>query len=293
MQELQPDLLFVPFTAPFYWQPNVPMVVILHDLQHLVHPEFFSAEQRLNREGHVTDACLRAERVVCVSEHVRQMLVAHVPSVTRRALTIHHAMLHEFDVPTEPSDVLERLGLASTEYLLYPANFWPHKNHGRLFEALRLLPTEARPKLVCTGAPGQSMQTVQALAKQLLGPDAVVFPGYVAPRDFLALLDTCTALIYPSLYEGFGMPVLEAMARAKPVLCSNVTSLPEVAGDAATYFNAMDSADIARAITDLRWHPEAIAARVEIGRERAQRFGDPTDMAQKYIAVVEEVFAAR
>src|SRR5439155_6539698 len=107
---------------------------------------------------------------------------------------------------------------------------------------------DAALKLVCSGAPNAAMRSLQARADAILGPGTVVFPGYLSPEELQALLDQSAALIYPSLYEGFGMPVLEAMARGKPVLCSKVTSLPEVALDAATYFDPTDRNDIARGI---------------------------------------------
>jgi glycosyltransferase involved in cell wall biosynthesis len=181
--------------------------------------------------------------------------------------------------------------------LLYPANFWPHKNHRLLFEALRQY-RQQRPdsdlKLVCTGAPNKAMHELQRSAEDELQTGTVVFPGYLSTGQLQGLLDSCAALIYPSLYEGFGLPLLEAMVRGKPVLCSNVASLPEIAGQAAEYFDPTDPTDIARAIASVM-HDDAelVEARLECGRARARTFGNASDMARKYYALLTEVLATR
>jgi len=292
-EELQPDLLLCPFTVPYFWRPGVPCVSIVYDLQHLAYPGFFSPEQRLNRQRHIEEACARSERVVCISEYVRTTLLASVDVSAERVVTIPLAALHELD--RSDTSIVDRLGLAGCDFVLYPANFWPHKNHLALFEALRIhrqAHPDSRLKLVCTGAPNQLMTTLETSARSLLPPDTVVFAGYVAVDALDALLDACTAVIFPSLYEGFGMPVLEAMARGKPVLCSNVTSLPEVAGDAAVYFDPTEPLQIAAAIDALD-DATRIAELSRRGRQRAQTMGSGQDMAARYLALVQQVLADR
>jgi glycosyltransferase involved in cell wall biosynthesis len=263
--DLRPDLLFAPFTVPYFWRPGIPCVSIVYDLQHLTYPEFFSPEQQLNRQRHVADACARSARVVCISDYVRHTLLAH-----------------------------DRLALRGKDFLLYPANFWPHKNHRALFEALqvyRQAHADIDVSLVCTGAPNALMQSLKTLAESLLPSGSVVFAGYLASEELAALFEACQALIFPSLYEGFGMPVLEAMARGKPVLCSNVTSLPEVAGDAAIYFDPTDPRLIAEAINVLG-NRETIVELVGRGRKRAETFGDGHRMAMDYLSVFRAVLSA-
>jgi glycosyltransferase involved in cell wall biosynthesis len=289
VDQLRADLLFCPFTVPIFARQGIPTAVIVHDLQHVAYPTFFTHEQRLARERHVQDACARANRIVCVSDHVRQTLLAHVRVDSERVVTIRHGLLRQLlpecpdaeDVPEQP-------------YLLYPANFWPHKNHARLFEALRRFRAQ-RPsvdlRLVCTGAPNAFQARLRRMAADMLGPDVVLFPGYVAVDAIDALLRGCAAVIYPSLYEGFGMPVLEAMSAGRPVLCSTATSLPEVAGDAALYFNACEPNDILRTLTSLFDHPAYVAQRVAYGRARAARFGDARSMACAYQRLFDEIIA--
>jgi glycosyltransferase involved in cell wall biosynthesis len=136
------------------------------------------------------------------------------------------------------------------------------------------------------------MHTLSSAAESLLPPGTVVFAGYVRPQEYVALLQATQAVIFPSLYEGFGMPILEAMASGKPVLCSTVTSLPEVAGEAATYFDPTDPHRIASAIDALHREPEQIADTVTLGRKRASAFGRGRDMAERYLALFEQVLSA-
>jgi glycosyltransferase involved in cell wall biosynthesis len=289
--DLRPDLLFCPFTVPYFWRPGVACVSIVYDLQHITYPEFFTPEQRLNRQRHIQDACARADRVVCISEYVRTTLLGSVDVYAERVITIPLGLLQEFSGAR--NGVVERLGLSEGDFLLYPANFWPHKNHTRLFEALRIhcqTHPDSKLKLVCTGAPNPLMRTLEVAAESIL-PSGVVFAGYVSEGELATLFEACAAVIYPSLYEGFGMPVLEAMARGKPVLCSSVTSLPEVAGDAAIYFDPTDPGQIASAI-DALGDTARIADLVRRGRQRAAAIGTGRDMAARYLALMYQVMAA-
>jgi glycosyltransferase involved in cell wall biosynthesis len=296
IDSLGTQVLLCPFTASPFWQPNVPLVVIVHDLQHVAYPDFFRGEQQLNRERHLRDAAKRAARVVCVSDFVRRAFQAYTAIEHERVVTIHHGLMHEFHTLSDSTSLFDNVRLRPGGYLLYPANFWPHKNHRVLFDALgryRALRPDSDLKLVCTGAPNEVMRALEADANSRLGTNTALFPGHVNAAHFQALLDNCTALVYPSLYEGFGMPALEAMARGKPLLCSRAASLPEVAGQAAHYFDPTDAADIARAIAWLSDDPTAVAANVECGRTRARGFGDAADMARKYRDLLGEIVAAQ
>lgn len=292
-EDLRPDLLLCPFTVPYFWRPGVPCVSIVYDLQHLAYPEFFTPEQRLNRQCQIQDACARSDRVVCISDYVRGTLLASVGVRPERVVTIPLGLLMASS--KAELGVLDRLALTAGDFLLYPANFWEHKNHSRLFEALQIYyqsHPNSRLKLVCTGAPNARMLSLDLEAQARLPSGAVVFAGYVSPAELEALFEACCALIFPSLYEGFGMPILEAMAHSKPVLCSNVTSLPEVAGDAATYFDPTDVGQIASALEALH-DAGRLGAQVSRGLQRAAAFGTSREMAEHYLVVLQQVMTAR
>lgn len=294
LHKLNADLVVCPFTAITYWYPRIPLVAIVHDLQHLAYPQFFSVEQRLNRDAQIRLTRQRATRVVCVSEFVRQTLVAYLPSLSTTTTVIPNGRLHQWCGPGGLEPPLP--GIEPGAYLLYPANFWPHKNHRVLFEAFRRFRQSTTPtsslKLVCTGAPNARMADLRSLADTQLEPGTVLFPGHVDEDAFRALLDNCAALVYPSVYEGFGMPVLEAMSAGKPVLCSRIGSLEEVAGAAAYYFDPTDPEDIAQSIRSLTDDPDGALARVALGRDRARAFGTAADMARSYMTLFEDVLDA-
>jgi glycosyltransferase involved in cell wall biosynthesis len=175
-----------------------------------------------------------------------------------------------------PSDgrVLRRFGLTPGSYWFFPGHTWRHKNHVTALRAVaRLRDVHGlRLPLVCTGGTREAhLQIVEEIGRLRLD-NLVRWLGYV-PREMLpALYRHATALVFPSLFEGFGMPVLEAMASDCPVICSNTTSLPEIAGTAAVLVDPLDDVRIAEALRDVAADREHRHALVEAGRSRAAAF---------------------
>ncbi len=182
------------------------------------------------------------------------------------------------------------------QYLLYPANFWKHKNHEMLLTAFGMARAQGLPeyvKLVCTGAPGERRDWLMRATAGLGLDSCVVFPGYLPDLELSALLANARGVIFPSLYEGFGLPVVEAMAAGIPVACSNATSLPEVAGDAAIVFNPKMPTEISAAILSLTLDESLRERCIAAGRVRASEFLDSRRMAQEYWRVFQVAFTAR
>jgi glycosyltransferase involved in cell wall biosynthesis len=187
------------------------------------------------------------------------------------------------------NDLLKRYGLRQGEYLHYPANFWQHKNHAMLltaFNVYRKTNPGSSLKLLCTGAPGRGADEFCEAARRMGLADSVVYPGYVTSEEYDFLLGAAAAMIFPSLYEGFGIPVLEAMFAGVPVLCSNVTSLPEVGGDAALYFDPRRPEEIVDAMTRLSDEPGLRKSLIALGLQRAALFKDADRMAVQYVNVL-------
>ncbi|MEK7408683.1 MAG: glycosyltransferase [Acidobacteriota bacterium] len=293
-RELGADLLFCPFTAPLYSDPTVPVVSMVLDLQYLYYPQFFAPAERGARDRHFRQACGVASRLICISDHVRRTVLENTDLKPERVQTIHISSLDRLErLPAVDADqVLSRHGLEANRFLLYPANFWAHKNHEMLLTAFGMYAAQ-RPgsalKLVLTGAPGPRMEFLRGAARQMGLGARVVFAGFLPGPEFAALMRSCLALIFPSLYEGFGMPVLEALAAGKPALCSHLTSLPEVAGEAALYFDPRKPAEIVAAIEHLEGDPECVRALAELGRQRVAGFGDAAAMAARYLEVFRDV----
>jgi glycosyltransferase involved in cell wall biosynthesis len=291
---LQADLLFCPFTAPFFFDPSVPVVSVIYDLQHRYYPQFFEVDECFRREQHFKDACARARKLVCISNYVRDTVLQNVDSDSDHVVAVPIRLSRRLNSPStgQVAAVLDRLGVGDGRFLFFPANFWLHKNHQMLFTAFGMYLSrfpESDLKLICTGAPDARMEYLREAVIRMGISDRILFPGYLTDQEFAALMQSCMAVIFPSLYEGFGMPVLEAMAFGKPVLCSNVTSLPEVAGDAALLFDPKKAISLIEAIERIENGPELASRLIEKGYERIANFGTPVDMAREYLHVFYEV----
>ncbi len=227
-----------------------PSVVTLHDVQHLDLPQLFPRAERRFRSVAWDRSARGAQRVIVISEFVRERALEKLRLDPERVrvipLGLDHDVLRPGDGGREP-------------FLLYPARRWPHKNHDRLFEAFALLRRE-RPdlRLVLTG--GGDFTNV---------PEGVEARGHVPRAEVVSLLQRASALVFPSLYEGFGLPPLEAMACGCPVASSNAAALPEVVGDAARLFDPRDPSAIADAVREVLDNPEPW---IERGLAHAARF---------------------
>jgi glycosyltransferase involved in cell wall biosynthesis len=221
------------------------------DLQHEEHPEFFGRAELAYRRVVYGRTIRRSRVVITISEHARETLLERYRLPDERVRAIPLGVDHALFTPT---DNVSRGG-----FLLYPARPWRHKNHARLYDAFARLRAE-RPelRLVLTGE--GDFGTL---------PKGVESRGLVSRDELVDLYHRAAALVFPSLYEGFGMPVVEAMACGCPVACSNATSLQEVAGDAARLFDPLDFDDIAAAVHEVLSEPEPWVAR---GLERARRY---------------------
>lgn len=295
LRGLQADLLFCPFTAPFFFEPSVPVVSVIYDLQYRYYPQFFGAEECYARDQHFKEAYTRASKLVCISDHVRDTVLQNADVSPDRVVTVPIRLPNRLSSDPSPEQVaaiLNRVAVGDGEFLFFPANFWFHKNHQMLFTAFGMYLSrhpESSLKLVCTGAPGARMEYLREAVTRMGIGDRILFPGYLTDLEFAALMRSCKAVIFPSLYEGFGMPILEAMAFGKPVLCSNVTSLPEVAGDAALLFDPRKPNAIIDAMERIENDPELVSRLIEKGKERTANFGTPTDMAWEYLRIFHDV----
>jgi glycosyltransferase involved in cell wall biosynthesis len=281
------DLLFCPLTAPLFFDPEIPAVCVVYDLQYKSYPQFFSSAETSQRERTFHDACRKASAIGVISDYVRKSVIEAKLIAPERVFTTYIRLPHRLPSldASQVGDTLTRLDIKSGEYVFYPANFWRHKNHeilvtGFLMARARGLPEHL--KLVFTGAPSERMDELARAAAALGLQDRVVFAGFVAETEFAVLLKNCLAVVFPSLYEGFGMPVIEAMAAGCPVTCSNRTSLPEVAGDAALQFDPRIPTQVADALVRIATDEPLRASLIERGKRQAEVFGDSTQMAREY-----------
>jgi glycosyltransferase involved in cell wall biosynthesis len=285
------DLLFCPFTAVTYAESGLPVVSFVHDLQHRVYPQFFDAAESAGRESTYAAAAHRADYFICNSEYTRQSLLAQYDTIAPEQTAV---------IPIAVHGRLEKLHndrplRYPNPFLFYPANFWPHKNHRMLLTAYNTL-RHKRPQLkldlVFTGAPSKEVEQLKSAAARMNLSDHIYFLDFLSDLALSAVYQSCWAVIYPSLYEGFGIPLLEAFFFNKPLLCSNVTSLPEVAGDAAVYFNPRKPAEIIQAIETLLDDPTLEEGLTAKGQKRLAQY-DPAQMVQQYKACFEQVISQK
>jgi glycosyltransferase involved in cell wall biosynthesis len=244
------DAIHFPLSVMLPPLDTPPAATTVLDVQHEVFPQFFSRAELAYRRRVYGWTVKKSRIVITISEHARAALVERLDLDPKSVRAIYLAVDHERFRP----DGLDR---RREPFLLYPANAWSHKNHARLFEAFTAVRGE-RPelRLVLTGA-GHDGLTL---------PDGVESRGHVSLDELVELYRSAAALVYPSLYEGFGIPCVEAMACGCPVAASDVASIPEVCGDAAVYFDPLDPESIADGIRTVLGRPPAG------GIERAARF---------------------
>jgi glycosyltransferase involved in cell wall biosynthesis len=236
------DVLHLPLTVPIPRTRATPTVLTLFDLLHHDVQAMFPRAERGFRRVAYERAARRADRVVTVSEHSRERIAARLGIPRERIAAIvpgiDHARFHPG--PAAPA------GVPEPPWVLYPAALWPHKNHARLLEALARVPGVS---LVLTGATFDREAALRAKAAQLGVAERVHHLGFVPAGTLPELYRAASALVFPSLAEGFGQPVLEAMASGCPVAASNTGAVAEAAGDAALLFDPTDVSAIAAAIT--------------------------------------------
>jgi glycosyltransferase involved in cell wall biosynthesis len=295
LRNLGVDLLFCPFTAPTYFEPGIPTVCTIYDLQYKTYPEFFAPEDVAHRAQTFIEASRRATALAAISDYSRQSAIEHGGLDPSRIRTIYLRMARRIAPQTDQSiDVLDRLGIKSHQYLIYPANFWKHKNHEMLLTAFGMAVGKglaADIKLVCTGAPGARQVWLKNAAHDMGLAERIVFPGYLPNSELATLMSHSRGVVFPSLYEGFGLPVIEAMTAGVPVACSNTTSLPEVAADAAILFDPRVPDQIAQAIITLV-NDETLRTRLaEAGQQRAEEFADSLRMANEYWELFQHALA--
>jgi glycosyltransferase involved in cell wall biosynthesis len=254
-----PDVLFIPahvlpLGAPLVRRMRT--VVTVHDLGYLRYPEAHTAAQRLYLRLSTIWSARAASHLIAVSAATRSDLVRLAGVSPDRITVVHHGVAERFRQPVADPARAKAIVGGDELYFLYVGTVQPRKNLARVIEAFadasrRLADASIAPILVIAGKRGWLSEGIARRAAECGVAHRVRFVGYVADDDLPALYREALGFVFPSLYEGFGMPVLEAMACGAPVLTSNSSSLPEVAGDAALMVDPLDTGAIAEGLARL------------------------------------------
>lgn len=274
-RKAQVDVLFNPANvAPV--GARVPQVVTIHDLAFLIYPQFFSRSFALYYRNIIPRIAREATAVITVSENTRSDLVEMLGVDPEKITVIRSAASESFarSVPRKRLEEVRQRYRLPQRFFLSVSSLEPRKNLKRLIEAYQVLPHEITDKnsLVLVGAGNRVFADPDIAARLQQGGGRVFAPGYIPADDLPAVYRLATALVFPSLYEGFGLPVLEAMAAATPVITSNLSSLPEVAGNAAVLIDPESIEELAAAMELLATDSGTRNLLVERGKKRAAGF---------------------
>jgi len=271
----RPDLIHVQYTAPPVCP--APVVVSVHDVSFVEHPEYFQPLRAMQLRHTVRQTVRRAARVITGSEFSRDSIADAYGLDPSQIAVVPNAASPIFR-PIAPAAaaarVLARFGI-STPFLLSVGDLQPRKNLSGLIRAFTDM-LQASPglphHLVVAGKPTWFAPHVHTAARESGVAERIHFTGFVSDDDLLSLYNACQVFVFPSFYEGFGLPVLEAMACGRAVACSNTSAFPEVADSAALLFDPRSTREMARAMLDLVLDAELRARMERLGSSRAAQF---------------------
>jgi glycosyltransferase involved in cell wall biosynthesis len=269
-----PDVLFVPAHVLPLVHPRS-SVVTVHDLGYLYYPGAHRLLDRLYLDLSTRYNARAASRVIALSQATKDDLVRHY-GIQPAKITVVYPGCDENMKPVGNESLIERVkaryGIRG-DYILYVGTLQPRKNLRRLLKAYAMVQKrDETPCLVIAGRKGWLYDQIFQQVERLGLETEVIFPGYVPQDDLPTLLSGACFFVFPSLYEGFGLPVLEAMACGTPVLCSNVSSLPEVAGNVALLVDPLDVESMAEAMNRLLQDEGLRAQLVERGFQQVRQF---------------------
>jgi len=236
-------------------------VITIHDLTYKRFPDLLQKETLHNLEAHMPREIAAADAIICVSESTREDLLNFYQVDPRRAITIHSGVA----VPTA-----NRQSPIANRYILFVSTIEPRKNLGVLLDAFDRLKARGRydGALVVVGRVGWKSE---AIARRLRRPD-IQHLDYLGAEELAAVYRGAEMFVFPSIYEGFGFPILEAMAHGVPAIAARSSSLPEIAGDAALYFDPGDPRELEQQIERVLSEPDLRRDLIARGRQRAAMF---------------------
>jgi glycosyltransferase involved in cell wall biosynthesis len=275
LRQDRPHLLHVQYTGPMFCP--VPLVVSVHDVSFLEHPEYFSRFRSLQLRWTVERTVQSAARVLTPSEFSKRRILESYGLDESKVVVMPNGVCSTFHPISR--EIAQRwaqsaLGLA-VPFVLTVGDLQPRKNHVSLIRAFEQL-VRAYPQLphhlVIVGKPTWHAEAIRDVARKSSVANRIHFTGFVSDADLVKLYGACDLFVYPSFYEGFGLPILEAMACGRAVACSNTSAMPEVADSAALLFDPHSVDDILLTMRDLLLNPELRARMERLGAQRAPVF---------------------
>ena len=272
----RPDVLHVQYTAPVGC--SVPVVATVHDVSYLEHPEYFTRDRSWQLRLTVGRTVRRAARILTGTETARNSILKVYPGLDEdKVLVVPLAAAPQFRPISREAAVAmvrEKYSIGGP-FILSVGDIQPRKNHIGLIRAFARMCkaySQLTHNLVLVGKPTWFSPRVQEAARESGVDERIQFVGFVSDADLLQLYNACDCFVFPSFYEGFGFPALEAMACGRTVVCSDASALPEVVDGAAILFDPYATDEIVRAIADVLLDAELRGRMERLGIQRAAHF---------------------
>jgi glycosyltransferase involved in cell wall biosynthesis len=279
MLHKKPEKVFLPLqAAPLFFPRTTELTVTIHDLAFRFYPKTFPWWTRWKLRIFLRILLWRAKKIICVSHATKRDLLHFFPHLLeKRIRVIHHGFddtfFHTKGDPKATEELLKMYGVVSGEYLLYVGALQPRKNINRIIEAFeKIKKSHPEKKLVLAGEPAWLAETILNRVASSPYTEDIILTGGISFDTVRALYQRTALFLFPSLYEGFGLPILEAFASGVPVLVSENSSLREVAGDGAWYCDAFSSDDMAEQILCLLGNESLRAKLIIRGEEQLHKF---------------------
>jgi len=293
MKRRKYDFYHFLYNAPSLIMP-CPFIVTVHDVSYKHIPDMISKKDLFSITFQMSLNAKRALRIITVSENSRKDSVRFFKVPEEKIDVIYEGVEDTFRVIDEPGikkAIIHRYQLPE-RFLLYVGTYLPHKNLESLLDAFHELKSNGKipHKLVLAGKKGRNYENVSAHISKLSLEDDVLRIGFVPDEDLPVLYNLSDIFIFPSLYEGFGLPLLEAMACGVPVVSSSASCLPEVGGEAALYFSPRSSRELAAKILDIISNKRLRNHLIKEGLKRSGQFSWKT-MAEKTLSLYEDLYA--
>jgi glycosyltransferase involved in cell wall biosynthesis len=278
-----PLLILDPLDCP------IPSAFTIPDMQHEYFPDFFDAGTLNWRKKYFQASANKANIIFTLSENSRNDIARFLEVSPEKIKAIHLDSPSWFNENRQIKAKTVNKKFGGSKYLFYPANTWPHKNHLRLLEAFDRIKDQIKEiNLLFSGYPHQADKIIHDYINKHHLKERVHFLGYVKKEEIPLIYHNALGLIFPSLFEGFGIPIIEAFRSGCPVLCANNSSIPEVAGDAVIYFDGLSVKEISNSIMKFVSDSNLRKQLIRNGYERSKKFSykETAKQTLKYLKLI-------
>lgn len=288
------DVYHTQYITPFFVPCAIKIVTIVHDISFNFFGQFIKFSDLFFLKVLIPLSLKRADKIIGVSEFTRNEIIKYYKVNPNKVAYIYNAVGDEF---LKPMDSFEHLDLVREKYklpekfILYMGTLQPRKNIPHLIEAFARIKDrlDGTKLVICGNRSGHNFdqRIDEAILNNKLETE-VVFPGFIDEQDKVAVFALAHVFVFPSLYEGFGIPPLEAMSQNVPVVCSNIPSLKEVAGEGALFFDVTSLDDLSKKLYDISMNSDLRSKLIQTGKARISFFSWEKS-AQKMLAIYENM----